>query len=264
MIKLSHPFHLVTPRPWPITISFALLCSAIILISTIGRNFISILLILIIISIPAIGIFLWWRDVKRESSLQGNHSFTTIKLLKYRIIIFILSEIIFFLSFFWAFFHRRISPSFELGLSWPPVSISTFDPIGMPLLNSIILLSSGATITWSHHSFLNKNLKSAYSSIILTVLLGIIFTFFQGLEYYNAEFSFSDSVYGSTFFLATGFHGIHVIIGTLFLITSSKRIISIINSSYHFISFDLRAWYWHFVDVVWLFLFTSIYWWGSI
>jgi len=259
MIKIRHPFHMVNPSPWPISISIALLYSAIFVISSLGGNNISLYLIFLTIFIPIVGIFLWWRDVKRESSLQGNHSFTTIKLLKYRMIIFILSEVIFFLRFFWAFFHRRISPNIELGLVWPPVTISTFDPIGIPLLNSLILLSSGATITWSHHSFLNKNFKRAINSIIITIILGIIFTFFQGLEYYNAEFSFSDSVYGSAFFLATGFHGIHVIIGTIFLIASARRIFSIINSSYHFISFDLRAWYWHFVDVVWLFLKLFFY-----
>lgn len=263
MIKFSHPFHIVSPRPWPIIASLVLLSGASTVIFRMHAFYISFRSISTTIFLIAIMSAIWWRDVKRESSLQGHHTIDTTYLLKYRIIIFIISEIIFFLRFFWAFFHRRISPNIELGITWPPAGISIFNPMEIPLLNSIILLSSGATITWSHHSFLTKNIKNRLAALLATILLGILFTIFQGIEYFEAMFSFSDSVYGSTFFLATGFHGIHVLIGSIFLAVTAKRIISVQNSTNHFISFDLSAWYWHFVDVVWLFLFISIYWWGS-
>lgn len=263
IFKTRNPFFIPALSPWPLIISVALLFVVSLFISTISINSNSLTNLFLILSGPTAATFLWWTDVKHESSFLGGHSNTSIKLIKYRIIMFIVSEIIFFRRFFWAFFHRRIAPNIELGRNWPPIGIKIFIPIGIPLLNSIILLSSGATITWSHHCFLEKNIKTSIITIIITILLGIIFTFFQGLEYYNAHFSFSDSAYGSTFFLATGFHGIHVIIGTTFLITTVKRLSILHNSPDHFISIDLRAWYWHFVDVVWLFLFIRIYWWGS-
>jgi len=206
---------------------------------------------------------LWWGDLGIESS-QGNHSDRMLLILKFRIILFIISEVIFFVGFFWAFFHRRISPSCELGCEWPPRSIFIFDAMGMPLLNSILLLSSGSVLTWSHHSYLRGNIFYSLLFLFLTIFLGILFTFCQGVEYLSSNFSFSDSVYGSSFFLTTGFHGIHVMVGTIFLVFTLIRIISLNGRCNHFICYDLRAWYWHFVDVVWLVLYIAIYWWGSI
>lgn len=263
MQKISHPFHEVSLSPWPIILSSTLLRISIFIISYLMKNTLSLIYIILVAIIAFWISILWWRDLKRESSFQGHHEIKIINLLKYRIIIFISSEVIFFFRFFWAFFNSRVSPNIELGISWPPQGISIFQPIEIPLLNSIILLSSGASITWSHHSYLEGNINNRFISILITIALGIIFTVFQSIEYYEAKFSFSDSVYGSTFFITTGFHGIHVIIGTLFLTVTLVRIFIITNSNTHFICFDLRAWYWHFVDIVWLFLFISIYWWGS-
>lgn len=263
MQKISNPFHLIPLSPWPIFISFSLLRISFLILSALSINKIFIQLILIIILTLFFFSFLWWRDLKYESTLQGNHRPTIINLLKFSIIIFISSEVIFFVRFFWAFFNRRISPNIEIGSIWPPQGIYVFQPIEIPLLNSIILLSSGATITWSHHAFLNNNINQRIIALTITILLGIIFTIFQGIEYYESKFSFSDSIYGSSFFITTGFHGIHVLIGSIFLTVSLIRILKIENSKYHFISFDLRAWYWHFVDIIWLLLFVSIYWWGS-
>jgi cytochrome c oxidase subunit 3 len=166
-------------------------------------------------------------------------------------------------SFFWAFFHRSISPTVELGQAWPPYSISSFNPIRVPLLNTILLLSSGVRITWSHHEMIKNNFNKAKNALLLTITLGIVFTFFQGLEYKEAPFSISDSTFGSTFFIATGFHGLHVIIGSLFLLVSIIRFKNLINSSIHIVGFECAAWYWHFVDVVWLFLYSILYWWGA-
>jgi cytochrome c oxidase subunit 3 len=173
------------------------------------------------------------------------------------------SEVLFFFRFFWAFFHRRLSPTIEIGIQWPPIGISPFNPFQVPLLNTIILLSSGFTVTWAHHAIIENNFSQAWQRLTLTVILGVYFTILQGIEYWEARFSISDSVYGSTFFLATGFHGIHVIIGTTFLAVCLIRLnIKHFSINHHF-GFEAAAWYWHFVDVVWLFLFITIYWWGS-
>ena len=130
---------------------------------------------------------------------------------------------LFFLRFFWAFFHSRLAPSIELGLNWPPAGVHPFNPIQIPLLNTIILLSSGATITWAHHALLKNNYTQTVTRLILTVTLGLYFTILQAYEYVEASFTIADSIYGSTFFMATGFHGLHVIIGTIFIIISLTR-----------------------------------------
>lgn len=166
-----------------------------------------------------------------------------------------------FFSFFWAFFHSALSPNIEIGQLWPPLGIKSFNPLDIPLLNTIILISSGITITWSHHSILNKNFKERTLRLLLTITLGIYFTILQLIEYKEAPFTIADSIYGSTFFIATGFHGLHVIIGTLFLFFTLIRIQYLHFSSLHHFGFEAAAWYWHFVDVVWLFLYLSIYWW---
>jgi len=186
-----------------------------------------------------------------------------IKGLKWGIILFITSEVLFFFSFFWAFFHSSLSPTFETGLLWPPTGISPFNAFQVPLLNTIILLSSGVSVTWAHHAILENNFSQTFQSLMITIFLGVYFTSLQALEYWEASFSFSDSVYGSTFFIATGFHGIHVIIGTTFLLICWVRHSSRLFSRTHHFGFEAAAWYWHFVDVVWLFLYISIYWWGS-
>jgi len=205
----------------------------------------------------------WWRDISREGAIQGLHTFIVFKGLRLGIILFITSEVLFFFSFFWAFFHRRLAPSTEIGLNWPPTGINPFNPFQVPLLNTIILLSSGITVTWAHHAIIENNHSQAILSLTLTIILGIYFTRLQGLEYWEAPFTISDSSFGSTFFIATGFHGIHVIIGTTFLTVCLIRLhLNHFSSSHHF-GFEAAAWYWHFVDVVWLFLFITIYWWGS-
>lgn len=166
------------------------------------------------------------------------------------------------MSFFWRFFHSRLSPTIELGLSWPPTRIEIFDPFKIPLLNTIILITSGLTITWSHHRLVNKNYTQTFKRLRLTILLGIYFSILQAFEYIEAPFNISDSVYGTTFFIATGFHGIHVLIGTTFLSICLIRHIKFHFSKNHHFGFEASAWYWHFVDIVWLFLYISIYWWG--
>lgn len=257
----NHPYHLVDYRPWPLTGALGAL------ITTTGiakwfHQFDSSLLIIGNI-ITLITIYQWWRDITREGTYQGLHTLSVTTGLRWGIILFIISEIFFFVSFFWAFFHRRLSPSIEIGILWPPIGINSFNPLEIPLLNTIILLSSGVTITWAHHALINNNYTQTTQGLFFTVILGIYFSILQGYEYIEASFSISDSVYGSTFFIATGFHGLHVLIGTTFILVCIIRHINFHFSTNHHFGFEAAAWYWHFVDVVWLFLYLSIYWWGS-
>jgi heme/copper-type cytochrome/quinol oxidase subunit 3 len=165
--------------------------------------------------------------------------------------------------FFWAFFHTSLSPAHDIGGIYPPNGIDVLSPWEVPLLNTMILLLSGATVTWSHNAICAGFRKPAILSLILTVVLAAIFTGFQVFEYYNAPFSISDGCYGSTFFMATGFHGFHVFIGTCFLTVCTVRLYNHHFTKEHHFGFEAAAWYWHFVDVVWLFLFVTIYWWAS-
>nr|YP_007517101.1 cytochrome c oxidase subunit III [Procecidochares utilis]AGG10664.1 cytochrome c oxidase subunit III [Procecidochares utilis] len=213
--------------------------------------------------ITILTMYQWWRDITREGTYQGLHTYSVILGLRWGMILFILSEVLFFLSFFWAFFHSSLAPSIELGMTWPPMGITPFNPFQIPLLNTMILLTSGVTITWSHHSLLENNYSQTTQSLFFTILLGIYFSILQTYEYMEAPFTIADSIYGSTFFMATGFHGIHVLIGTTFLLVCLIRHLNYHFSKNHHFGFEAAAWYWHFVDVVWLFLYISIYWWGN-
>nr|YP_009002088.1 cytochrome c oxidase subunit III [Ricinoides karschii]AGL11950.1 cytochrome c oxidase subunit III [Ricinoides karschii] len=261
MQQNRHPYHMVEQSPWPLTASF----SAILLTTSLIMWFHSLNMkpMLIAWLITVMTMIQWWRDVTRESTLQGHHSLKVIKSLKLGMILFIISEVMFFLSFFWSYFHMSLAPSMEIGMIWPPSGITTFNPFSIPLLNTAILISSGVSVTWCHHAILTSNLPQAKTSLFLTILLGFYFTCLQLFEYKEASFSISDSCYGSTFFVATGFHGLHVIIGTTFLTISFIRLFILHWSHSHHFGFEASAWYWHFVDVVWLFLFVSIYWWGG-
>jgi cytochrome c oxidase subunit 3 len=185
----------------------------------------------------------------------------------FAVILFILSEVMFFFSFFWSFFHYSLSPSVFIYGVWPPIGISTISPWDVPFLNTVILLSSGISLTVAHRAFLHNFFVTTSVYVLYTIALGLLFTACQLFEYMNCPFSINDSVYGSIFFLATGFHGLHVIVGTVFLVLTFFRLyqetFEISSVSQYNIGFDLAVWYWHFVDVVWLFLFTAIYWWGS-
>ena len=207
--------------------------------------------------------FVWWRDIIRESTYSGYHTSGVQIGLRYGMILFIVSEVMFFFAFFWAFFHSSLSPSVEIGAVWPPKGISVLNPWEIPLLNTLILLSSGASVTWAHHAIVAGNLKQGCIGLTLTVVLAVFFTFFQGYEYLLAPFTISDGIYGSSFYLATGFHGFHVFIGTVFLLVCLIRLSQYHFTRNHHFGFEAAAWYWHFVDVVWLFLFVSIYYWGG-
>lgn len=258
---MNHPFHLVDKRPWPVVGAFGVIT----LVTGIAKWFHTFDIRLFILGIvtTVLVIIQWWRDVTREGTYQGHHTAIVGVGLRWGIILFITSEVLFFFSFFWAFFHRRLSPAIEIGAIWPPAGIVAFNPFQIPLLNTAILLASGVSVTWAHHSLMEGNFTQTTEGLVITVLLGLYFTALQALEYYEASFRIADAVYGSTFFVATGFHGLHVIIGTLFLLVCLVRHLKLHFTKGHHFGFEAAAWYWHFVDVVWLFLFISIYWWGN-
>lgn len=256
----KHPFHIVDYRPWPLTGSVG----AISLVAGIASythkydsRLISFGLVLILATIIQ-----WWRDVTREATFQGKHTEKVEQGMRMGIVLFISSEVFFFLAFFWAFFHSSLRPNIEVGGIWPPTGIKAIRPFDVPLLNTIILLSSGATITWAHIALIENKWMEAHLSLVVTVILGVYFTILQGLEYVISSFSLADGVYGRTFFVATGFHGLHVIIGTTFITVIIYRNFFFHFTKNHHFGFEARAWYWHFVDVVWLFLYLCIYWWG--
>ncbi|WP_203072772.1 cytochrome c oxidase subunit 3 [Falsiroseomonas ponticola] len=260
----KHPYHLVDPSPWPLVGAFAggALVTGIVFIAHFGTYWLAALGLLGVLAT----MFGWWRDVLKESRTPGVHSPVVRLGLRYGMVLFIASEVMFFVAFFWAFFHFAIYPDHVSGAAqavWPPKGVLTFDPFHLPLLNTMILLLSGCTVTWAHHSLLVGDRKGLVTGLALTVFLGMFFTFFQVWEYAVAPFHFTGGVYPSTFFLATGFHGFHVLVGTIFLAVCLVRAIrGHFTPEKHF-GFEAAAWYWHFVDVVWLFLFVVIYWWGA-
>lgn len=257
----NHPYHLVDISPWPLLGSLGTLTILTGLIKWFHFHNPNIFLIGLFIN--TLIMYQWWRDVTREGTYQGLHTFKVSTGLRWGIILFITSEVFFFLAFFWAFLHSRLTPSIELGLNWPPKGIVSFNPLEIPLLNTLILLTSGLTVTWAHHRIIENNLNQSIQRLLLTVILGFYFSLLQIYEYIEAPFSIADRAYGSTFFITTGLHGLHVLIGSTFLFICLIRLLLNHFSSIHHFGFEAAAWYWHFVDVVWLFLYILIYWWGS-
>jgi len=276
-----HDYHLVNPSPWPATGAFGALIMAIGGIGfmkylqgepypLLGMNLATPWLFFIGLAIVLYTMFCWWADTIKEGQ-EGYHTPVVSLHLRYGMIMFIASEVMFFVAWFWAFFDASLYPNEAvqiarttlLGGQWPPKGIEVLDPLHLPLYNTIILLLSGTTVTWAHHSLLHKDRTGMIAGLTLTVLLGLLFSSCQAYEYVHAPFAFKNSIYGATFFMATGFHGFHVIIGTIFLFVCLVRAIKNDFTPEHHFGFEAAAWYWHFVDVVWLFLFFCIYVWGG-
>jgi cytochrome c oxidase subunit 3 len=259
----DHPFHLVSPSPWPILTGLSLLnlttSFALFMHNFYNSYILTIISLLLLISAMSF----WFRDIISEGTYLGDHTLAVQRGIYLGVILFITSEALFFLGIFWAFFHSALTPTVELGAQWPPLGIEPVNPFELPLLNTVILLSSGATITYAHHSFIARGRTGAIYGSIVTVLLAVIFTGFQGLEYHVSSFTISDGAFGTCFFFGTGFHGFHVIIGTIFLSVALWRIIDYQLTDQHHSGLEGGILYWHFVDVVWLFLYVSIYYWGS-
>lgn len=259
-----HPYHLVDQSPWPLLAglsAFALTSGTVMFMHDYsGGGYVLSGAFISLVSIMGV----WWRDVVRESTFQGHHTRAVQTGLREGMILFITSEVMFFFAFFWAFFWSSLGPTIEIGGVWPPPGIEVLSAWEVPLLNTLILLTSGATCTWAHHAIVEGNRSQAIYGLGLTVLLGIAFTACQAFEYIDCSFKISDGVYGSSFFMATGFHGFHVLVGTTFLCVCFLRLIKNHFTTGHHFGFEAAAWYWHFVDVVWLFLFCTIYYWGGL
>lgn len=276
----NHDYHLVDPSPWPLFVSLGTLVMAIGAVGFFrfltGKPF-------LVFGLDLAGWFpfvlgtamvlyvlaAWWGDAIREG-LKGDHTRVVQLHLRYGMLLFIISEVMFFVGWFWAYFDIALFPDAAnqylrveaTGGTWPPEAVTTFDPWHLPLLNTFILLTSATTLTWAHHALLENNRVGLKQGLLLTILLGITFTFVQGYEYLHAGFGFKDNIYGSVFYMATGFHGFHVIVGTIFLLVCLLRAMrGHFTPQAHF-GLEAAAWYWHFVDVVWLFLFVCIYVWG--
>lgn len=272
----NHDYHLVDPSPWPFVGSisaFVMALGAIMWMKNMalgglhagpvlfGAGFIGVLYTMLA----------WWSDVINEAEHKGDHTRVVQISHRYGMIMFIASEVMFFVAWFWAYFDASLFANeakqfarFELtGGHWPPKGIEVFDPFHLPLLNTLILLTSGTTVTWAHHALLHNDRQGLKWGLILTVILGALFSVVQVYEYSHAHFAFKGSIYGATFFMATGFHGFHVLIGTIFLLVCLIRALKGHFTPQRHLGFEFAAWYWHFVDVVWLFLFVAIYLKGS-
>ena len=264
----NHDYHLVDPSPWPFIGSVGAFILAIGAVNWMHGS--SSWLMLLGFAIVFYTMFGWWRDVIREGR-KGDHTPVVQLHLRYGMILFIASEVMFFVAWFWAFFDASLFPGDAVqaaraeftGGKWPPEGVEVFDPWHLPLINTLILLTSGTTVTWAHHALQHGDRKGLVQGLAWTVALGLVFTGVQAYEYAHAAFSFGGSIYGATFFMATGFHGFHVIVGTIFLIVCLLRAMKgDFTPKAHF-GFEAAAWYWHFVDVVWIFLFFAIYVWGG-
>lgn len=256
----KHPYHLVDPSPWPLLTAFSvggLATGAVLYMHDRGPWLMLAGLVFLLVCAA-----LWWRDVVLEA--HGGHHTSTVAIgLRVGMGLFIASEVMFFVAFFWAFFDMSIFPRAGIDHLWPPAGIVPFNPFGLPFLNTLILLLSGTTVTWAHHALMQRSRRDLIVGLALTIALGLTFTGLQAFEYAHAAFSFKEGIYPSTFYMATGFHGFHVIVGTLFLAVCLFRVIKGHFTPARHIGFEAAAWYWHFVDVVWLFLFVWVYWWGK-
>jgi cytochrome c oxidase subunit 3 len=257
----KHPYHLVDPSPWPVVCAgfvFVLAVGAVMFMKGTGPW-----LMLAGLAGVLYGMFRWWQDVVREGERDGHHTAVVRIGLRYGMALFILSEVMFFAAFFWAFFNASLFPTEAIGKVWPPANIKTFNAWDLPFLNTLILLISGVTVTWAHHALIDNNRRDLVRGLALTIALGVTFTAVQAYEYSHAAFGFTEGIYPTTFYMATGFHGFHVIVGTTFLIVCLVRAMKGHFKPDHHVGFEAAAWYWHFVDVVWLFLFSCVYLWGS-
>jgi len=256
----KHPYHLVDPSAWPFIGSMSAFIMAIGAVLYMHGE---VSWVLILGFVGVLGTMAgWFWQVIKEAEYQGFHNPVVQVGMRYGMALFIASEVMFFVAWFWAYFNAALFPTVQIEGKWPPPGVETFDTWDLPFLNTLILLTSGITVTWAHHALREGNRKHFIQGLLLTIFLGICFTCVQAFEYSHAMFGFREGIYPSTFYMATGFHGFHVLVGTIFLIVCFFRARAGHFKADHHFGFEAAAWYWHFVDVVWLFLFVSIYWWG--
>ncbi len=263
--QAKHPFHMVSPSPWPALGSLGAFMTAVGAIvyfhkaPVFGMENLGVTTVIPGLAVIMLTMVMWWRDVIKESVVEHAHSAETSTGLRMGMALFIASEVMFFVAFFWAFFHNALGFSTNT-LQWPPTTIVPLDAWDLPFYNTVILLTSGVTVTRAHLFIERGDNKAAARWTFITAALGALFLSLQGYEYYHATFKLTDGVYPSTFYLATGFHGFHVFVGTVFLIVCGFRASKNQFGPHKHIGFQAAAWYWHFVDVVWLFLFVWVYW----
>jgi cytochrome c oxidase subunit 3 len=257
------PSHLVTPSPWPLFVSFSLFNLTIGAVMYMHGYAYGGEILTSGFLITVFGSILWFKDIIFEATYLGDHTKEVKNGIQLGVILFIVSEVFAFLSVFWAYFHSSLSPNIELGGSWPPAGIEPLNAFAIPLLNTLLLLSSGAFVTYGHHGLILGDRKAAINGTFITIVLAILFTGLQYYEYSEASFSMSDSTYGSVFYASTGLHGLHVIIGTIFILVGFIRLVNYHLTSTHHQGHEAAILYWHFVDVVWLFLFIAVYYWGG-
>jgi cytochrome c oxidase subunit 3 len=258
-----HPFHLVSPSPWPIFTSFCVMNLALSLGLTahgyIGNNFFVILSIITLFY----GMTLWFKDIIAESTYLGDHTLAVKRGLTQGFLLFVVSEILIFATLFWAYLHSALNPTIEIGMSWPPAGIEAVAADELPLLNTIILLASGVTITFSHHALIKGFRNYSLLGFIYSTLLILLFVICQGFEYTFASFTISDSVYGSTFYSLTGLHGIHMIMLVIMLTICTWRIYNYDFTDTSHVGAETTILYLHVLDIIWLFIYIIAYWWGS-
>ena len=266
--KPNHDYHLVDPSPWPAVGAVSAFVTAVGAIMWMHGVWPVWIMLIGFVGI-AYTFYAWWTDVIREGQ-RGDHTPVVMMHHRYGMILFIASEVMFFVAWFWAYFDGFFANDdvhqyarFAVMGHWPPEGVQLFDPFHLPLFNTLLLLTSGTTVTWAHHALLHNDRKGLLWGLSLTIVLGIVFTIVQAIEYSTAGFQYSGNLYGATFFMATGFHGFHVIVGTIFLIVCLLRAYQNQFTPRQHLGFEFAAWYWHFVDVVWLFLFLAVYIWGA-
>lgn len=259
----AHPFHIVDPSPWPIVISNSLCALALSFIMYFHRFENGGLEFCFNILCTCFFLSRWFSDIITESTYEGHHTRKVRNGIRMGMILFIISEVMFFWSFFWAYFHMALNPSIDLYLSWPPVGIKGVAPWSWPLANTALLISSGITVTWAHRAMVSRNRKEVTQGLLATITYAILFTCIQFYEYITIAWSINDSVYGSLFFMLTGFHGLHVIIGTIFLIVCLLRHLNFHFTCDHHVGLECAIWYWHFVDIIWILLYLIVYIWGA-
>jgi cytochrome c oxidase subunit 3 len=259
----AHPYHLVNPSPWPIFSSFSLFNMASSGVLKMHAFLNGVMIFWLSTTSLASGMALWFRDIIAEGTYIGNHTLAVQRGLNLGIGLFIVSEALFFLGIFWAYFHSALSPTVEIGTQWPPLGIESINAFELPLVNTVILLSSGVAVTFAHHSLIKGIRKSTLDGILFTLFLAVVFTMLQGVEYTISSYSFGDGAFGSCFFFSTGFHGFHVIVGTIFIAVGFVRVYLYQVTTNHHLGVEGAILYWHFVDVVWLFLYVSVYYWGA-
>lgn len=264
-----HPYHLVRPSIWPLVASLAaglFVVGMVLFMHDVKLGSFNVGVkgtVLGVLGILAV-MFFWWKDIIFETVKEGVHNKITEIGMRYGMMLFISSEVMFFVAFFWAFFNGALYPTEATGFMWPPKGIEVIPPFGLPFLMTMILLLSGCSVTWAHHAVLEDNKKDLVNALAVTVFLGFVFLAFMIFEYSHVKFGFTEGIYPSAFFMATGFHGFHVFVGSVFLAVCWRRAQKgHFTKDKHF-GFEAAAWYWHFVDVVWLFLFVAIYWWGNV